>query len=36
MEDWLVILLPLATAIYFANNPDQFRATLDWLSGLLH
>ena len=36
MRDWLLILVPVATALYFTVHPDQFIATLDWLSGLLH
>ena len=36
MRDWLMILVPVATAIYFAINPEQFGATLNWLSRVLH
>ena len=36
MRDWLLILVPIATALYFTIYPDQFFATLDWLTRLLH
>jgi hypothetical protein len=35
MRDWLLVLAPLATALYFTIHPDQFRASLDWLTRLL-
>jgi hypothetical protein len=35
MRDWLLVLAPLATALYFTIHPEQFRASLDWLTRLL-
>jgi hypothetical protein len=30
MRDWLLILVPVAVAIYFILNPKEFSALGDW------
>jgi hypothetical protein len=35
MRDWLLTLLPLAVAIYFMLNPDQFVVTMNWVQQML-
>ena len=35
MREWLLVLLPLALALYFVVFPDQFNAALDALGGLI-
>jgi hypothetical protein len=36
MRDWILILTPIAIAIYFFINPDQFKTFMDWFGNLLH
>ncbi len=35
MRDWLLILTPIAIAIYFPIYPEQFKIITDWLGNLL-
>jgi hypothetical protein len=36
MQDWLLILTPIATAVYFLVHPGEFSAFMDWFARLLH
>ena len=31
MQDWLLIIAPLAITIYFIEYPDQFTGIMGWL-----
>ena len=35
MQEWLLILSPLALTLYFAVNQDQFARLLGWLTQVL-
>jgi hypothetical protein len=30
MQDWLLVLAPIAAIIYFLIHPDQFKTFMDW------
>lgn len=32
MQDWLLVIAPLATVVYFVKYPDQFADVVSWLS----
>ena len=36
MRDWLLVIAPVAIALYFWYFPDEWRALVYWLEGLLH
>ena len=36
MQDWLLILTPIATAVYFLVHPGEFSAFMVWFARLLH
>ncbi len=36
MQDWLLILAPIATVGYFLIHPGVFPAFMDWFARLLH
>lgn len=36
MREWLYVLIPVATIIYFVVYPAKFFELLHWLAGLLH
>jgi hypothetical protein len=33
MQDWLLLIAPLAVSIYFIEYPDQFAEIMRWLTG---
>jgi hypothetical protein len=35
MQEWLLILSPLALTLYFAVNQDQFARLLGWVTQVL-
>ena len=35
MQDWLLILTPIATVVYFLVHPGAFSAFMDWFARLL-
>jgi hypothetical protein len=36
MQDWLLILAPIATVAYFLIHPGVFPAFMSWFARLLH
>jgi hypothetical protein len=36
MQDWLLVLTPMATVVYFLVHPGAFSAFMDWFARLLH
>ena len=35
MRDWILLSAPMAAAIYFLVDPDQFRELLAWITALV-
>jgi hypothetical protein len=35
MRYWLYILVPMAIAVYFFENPQQFTALMHWIERLV-
>jgi hypothetical protein len=35
MRDWLLVLIPLATAIYLFLRPDQLAALVRWVEWVI-
>jgi hypothetical protein len=36
MQDWLLILAPIATVAYFLIHPGAFPAFMDWFARFLY
>jgi hypothetical protein len=32
MRDWLIILTPIASALYLGTHPDQFHELMEWFN----
>jgi len=36
MQDWLLVVAPLAAVIYFVEYPDRFADVMGWLTRWIH